>query len=255
MHFCTSFDNEELEKRLLKGLCAELKCWNQYPKGTAEREAAYVDNSELEFFRQALKEATKNEEFYPYRYTISDNIADKVKSAYWPATQNGLKVVGGALAIAGGAAECYASVGIGCAFGASAAVYGAGSIESGVKGWKNQYNENGVDGHNFVKSGFMTFSPENGELYFMGSALLVSLGAGVTATAPANMQTYGSMGSRAIFTKQRVSKLNNPIVLPLTNTALPVGAAKGSFIINSSVGAKTIFTEYFENKAKNNGKK
>lgn len=179
-------------------------------------------------------------------YSLIDNVSDSAKSIVGPVAENGIKVVAGGMAIAGGFAACSSLVG--CALGGPTAVFGGSETIEGVTGLYRFATGSGPAGFNPVRDLLVANLPVGwGNVTYDVGALganMLSLG----IRMPYNIGfTDGVNRSKSIF-GVTTSKWNNPMLNPMTKQQLPSYVGQG--ILTYGIGSKgvKIFNDIQESK-------
>ncbi|MBN9096394.1 hypothetical protein, partial [Pandoraea pnomenusa] len=234
------------QDRLTKAACYAVQCWAQFPIGSDEYNASFVSQGALIGLQAELDWVKSQQTDGRFVYSLIDNVSDSAKSIVGPVAENGIKVVAGGMAIAGGFAACSSLVG--CALGGPTAVFGGSETIEGVTGLYRFATGSGPAGFNPVRDLLVANLPVGwGNVTYDVGALganMLSLG----IRMPYNIGfTDGVNRSKSIF-GVTTSKWNNPMLNPMTKQQLPSYVGQG--ILTYGIGSKgvKIFNDIQESK-------
>jgi filamentous hemagglutinin len=213
--------DKELEEKLTRAACYEVKCWAEYPEGSSEWQRKFVGIGESIALANELL-VIKNEQKTNklFVYTEYQKAWDDFKSGPLQGVKNTGKLVGGGLAAYTGGVICGAG---GCIVGGPVMAFGSSEAIEGATGLYNQYQGNGKDGFNPLKTGANILWPVWGDTIYNTGYLLTSV-ISLAAIVPAkigviqNNSIYVSDGinrSTSLF-GVTVPRWQNPIINPVT---------------------------------------
>jgi filamentous hemagglutinin len=115
-------DDKELEKRLTRAACYEVKCWAQYKPGSAEYTANYVSQLEASQLQPEFAWVKDQKQTGLFGYAFSQKVGDAVMSDPVGVAKDLLKVGTGLTAAKVGGLLCASAAG--CGLGTSMFVFG-----------------------------------------------------------------------------------------------------------------------------------
>jgi len=215
--------DQTLEEKLTRAACYEVKCWAEYPEGSADWHKYFVSVGESIALAGELS-TIKNEQQTSglFGYTLTQQAWDDFRAVPLQTIKNGAKVVGGGLAANTGGAITAAG---GLPIGIPLMTFGTSEAIEGATGLYNQYQGNGVNGFNPLRTAFNSISPVWGDTIYDGTYLLLST-MSLSATVPAKIgilpNTPGSIlvsdginRTNSLFGVS-VPRWQNPILNPIT---------------------------------------
>jgi filamentous hemagglutinin len=228
--------NKAKEDKLTRAACYAVKCWAEYPKGSDQYNANYVSQAELIDLQPELDWVKSQQAGGQFGYSSGDYVRDTIKGTGIPVAKNGVKVVTGAMAVAGGITACSSVAG--CALGGPAAVFGGSEALEGATGLYRFVTGDGAEGYNPVRDALTNNLPVGwgNTVYDIGSlgSNLLSLG----VRLPYNVGvTEGIDRTKSIF-GVTASKWDNPKINPFTKQPLPSYVGQG--ILTYGVGSKGV---------------
>lgn len=227
------------EGRLTAAACYAVRCWAEYPVGSADYNAKYVSSAQASQLGPELAWINSQQVTGSFVYSFKDQTVDVLKGTVVPVAKDGVKVATGSMSVAGGVTVCAAS-GIGCALGAPAIAFGASEAIEGATGLYNFFTGNGPPGFNPLRSALTVALPPGwgSTAYDIGSLGATLLGLGVQL--PYNIGfTEGIDRAKSIF-GVTTSKWNNPMLNPLTKQPLPTYVGQGIAVYGVGSKAATI---------------
>ncbi|QDX22357.1 hypothetical protein FP568_14600 [Pandoraea pnomenusa] len=234
------------QDRLTRAACYAVQCWAQFPIGSDEYNASFVSQGALIGLQAELDWVKSQQKDGRFVYSLSDNALDSAKSIAVPIAKNGVKVVTGGMAVAGGLTACSSLVG--CTLGGPAAVFGGSEAIEGFNGLYRLATGSGSAGFNPVRDFLVTNLPVGwGNIAYDVGALganMLTLG----IRMPYNIGfTDGVNRSKSIF-GVTTSKWDNPMLNPLTKQQLPSYVGQG--MLTYGIGSKgvKIFNDSQESK-------
>ena len=230
-------DDEELEKRLTRAACYEVKCWAQYKPGSAEYTTNYVSQLEASQLQAEFDWLKDPKQTGLFDYTPLQKVGDAIQSDPVGVAKDAVKVTVGGVAVKTGATIC-ATTGVGCALGGGGMVlFGLSDMAEGAGGLYNRYSGVTSPGLNPLRSGFNQLSPTWGDTAYDGASLLFSFGA-LRAEVPLKMGIADGLNRPGSMFGVTVPRINNPTLIPFVNQALPHGTTKG--ILWYGIGSKGV---------------
>jgi filamentous hemagglutinin len=238
--------DKELEEKLTRAACFEVKCWAQYPEGSAEWQQNFVSIGEsIALANELLVIKYEQQTNGFFVYTLPQQAWDDFRSVPLQAIKNTGKAIGGGLAAYTGGTICGAS-GIGCYVGVPLATFGISEATEGVTGLYNQYKGNGTSGFNPLRTGFNNILPVWGDTAYDSTYLLFSA-LSLSAVVPVKIGVLPSNSSSLLVSDGiyhtnsmfgiTASRWQNPILNPITGEMLlPNNAARG--ILFYGLGSK-----------------
>jgi hypothetical protein len=149
--------DEELEKRLTRAACYEVKCRAQYKPGSQEFTDNYVSQLEASQLQPEFDWVNHQKQAGLFDYTPLQKVGDMVRSDPVGVAQDTAKVVIGGVTAKTGAGIC--ASGLGCAAGIPMAAFGVSDMAEGANGLYNRYNGINSPGLNPLRYGFIEALP------------------------------------------------------------------------------------------------
>lgn len=222
--------NKDEEKRLTQAACYEVKCWEQYPEGSQEREINYVGVMDAYTLKDELTWIKLQQTEGQFGYSAMDSITDRMLSEDIPVAKNVGKVATGGLTAYVGATIC-GTTGIGCLAGGGWMI-GAGTSTAidGGTGLYNQYNGRGTTGIDPLRHGFNQVLPQGwGDIAYDGMNLVFSIGA-LKAHVPLKVGASDGINRTSSLFGVKVPRVGNATLNPLTGMPLPYGITQGTLL-------------------------
>lgn len=230
-------DDKELEKRLTRAACYEVKCWAQYKPGSAEYTENYVSLLEASQLQAEFDWLNDQKQAGLFDYTPFQKVGDAIQSDPVGVAKDAIKVAVGGVAVKTGATIC-ATTGVGCALGGNGMVlFGLSDMAEGAGGLYNRYSGITSPGANPLRYGLNQLSPTFGDTVYDGANLLFALGA-LRAEVPLKMGIADGLNRPGSMFGATVPRTNNPTLVPFVNQALPHGTTRG--ILLYGVGSKGV---------------
>jgi len=234
-------DKDE-EDRLTKAACYIVKCWAEYPEGSAEYASSYLDVMDAYNLKTELAWVKTQQERGLFAYTFPQQWIDYAKNDMReniaPAAGNSVKVVAGGLSTFSGAALC--STMYGCVPGALMIGFGTSNITEGLTGLYAQYQGSGSTGFNPLKYGFNEALPNGWGDSAYNALDFVSALMAMRARVPLNVGVADGLGRPTSMFGATVPIFNNIRLNPLTKMPLPYGVNQSILLIGA--GTKGVAT-------------
>jgi hypothetical protein len=234
--------NIEGENRLKKAACYEVKCWAQYPVGSAEYNENYVGAVEVLGLRKESEWVKNKKEDGYFNYSGGEKFVDDLRGEAVPAILNGVKVVTGGLTVSTGYTLCQTTL-IGCVPGLPMMGFGAGNIQEGLTGLYKQNNGSGIIGTNFMKDGFNKVSPEWGGVAYSSFDFMFGVAA-MQAKVPLTVGKADGLNREKSMFDVKVPMFHNPKLIPITKLPFPNGTNQDVMLFGVGVKGKAIFDEF-----------
>ncbi|WGY72835.1 hemagglutinin repeat-containing protein [Burkholderia cepacia] len=227
-------DKAEQEK-LTRAACYAVKCWAEYPEGSAERNKNFVSEVEVASLGPELDWVNRQKEAGLFDYTPMQKVGDALKNDPVGVAKDTAKVVVGGVTVKTGAGLC--ASGLGCALGGGGMiVFGLGDMAEGADGLYNRYNGTSSPGVNPVRYGFNEALPAGwGNVVYDGLNLVAAIAA-LKAPVPLKMGNADGLNRPGSMFDVTVPRTNNNTLIPFINQAAPYGATQG--ILLFGVGSK-----------------
>ncbi len=231
------------EDRLARAACYEVKCWAQYPEGSAAREKAFVSIGEvIDLSKELAAIRTEKTSSGLFNYTMTQQDVDDFKSGPLPTIESAAKVVGGGLTAWTGGTICGATSGAGCVIGGGSMIaFGTSEFTEGATGLYNQYQRAGSAGINPLRTAFNTVSPVWGDTVY-DTGYLISSGVSLWATVPAKIGASDGINRASSMFGVTVQRWQNPVISPMTNEVIMTNNALRPILL-FGVGAKALAVE------------
>ncbi|MBB3214891.1 hypothetical protein FHW67_004215, partial [Herbaspirillum sp. Sphag1AN] len=231
--------DKDVEERLTKAACYVVKCWAEYPENSKEYEANFVDVMDAYALKDELAWVAAQQEKGQFVYTTGQQFADYVKNDLkgnvLPAAANTLKVVTGGLSAATGYSIC-STTGVGCVAGFPMIMFGLSNVTDGSTGLYNQYQGYGTTGTNPMRNSLNQMIPGGwGNTVYTGLDFAIGILA-MRVQIPLNVGLADGLGRSQSMFGVTVPRINNPMLLPLTNLPLPVGT--GAVVLTTGAVVK-----------------
>lgn len=227
-------DKAEQEK-LTRAACYAVKCWAEYPEGSAERNKNFVSEVEVASLGPELDWVNRQKEAGLFDYTPMQKVGDALKNDPVGVAKDTAKVVVGGMTVKTGAGLC--ASGLGCALGGGGMiVFGLGDMAEGTDGLYNRYNGTSSPGVNPVRYGFNEALPAGwGNVVYDGLNLVAAIAA-LKAPVPLKMGNADGLNRPGSMFDVTVPRINNNTLIPFINQAAPYGTTQG--ILLFGVGSK-----------------
>ena len=230
-------DNEDLEKRLTRAACYEVKCGAQYKPGSQPYTDNYVGLLEASQLQAEFDWVKDQKQTGLFDYSPLQKVGDAIQSDPVGVAKDAFKVAVGGVAVKTGATIC-ATTGVGCSLGGGGMVlFGLSDMAEGAGGLYNRYRGIASPGPNPLRSGLNQLSPTWGDTAYDGASLLFALGA-LRAEVPLKMGIADGLNRPGSMFGVTVPRINNPTLVPFVNQALPHGTTKG--ILLYGIGSKGV---------------
>jgi filamentous hemagglutinin len=226
-------DDKELEKRLTRAACFEVRCWAQYKRGSQEFTDNYVSQLEASQLQPEFDWVKDQKLAGLFDYTPLQKVGDMVQSDPVGVAKDVAKVgVGFATAKTGGD---LCGTGLGCSVGAWMFSFGTSDLIEGSDGLYNRYNGVASAGVNPLRWGFNQLAPTWGDTIYDGINLGTSVLA-LKAHVPLNLGKADGLNRPSTMFGVTVPNINNTKLVPITKEAAPYGAHQGMLWLG--VGSK-----------------
>jgi filamentous hemagglutinin len=229
-----------VEDRLTKAACYEVKCWMQYPEGSKEYNANYVDVMTAYSLKDEtawIKSQQANGQFI---YSAMNSITDRMQSTDLPVIKDGIKVATGWLTATGGLALC--GTGPGCVPGSLMTAFGSSTMIEGASGLYNAYNGSSAPGVNPLRTGFNQLSPTWGNTVYDGLNLTATIMA-MGVQVPLKVGVSDGINRTESIFGSTISRFNNPTLNPLTKLPLPYGVTQGTLLYGAGSQGATLIDD------------
>lgn len=227
-------DKAEQEK-LTRAACYAVKCWAEYPEGSAERNKNFVSEVEVASLGPELDWVNRQKEAGLFDYTPMQKVGDALRNDPVGVAKDTAKVVVGGLTVKTGAGLC--ASGLGCTLGGGGIiVFGLGDMAEGADGLYNRYNGTSSPGVNPARYGFNEALPAGwGNVVYDGLNLVAAIAA-LKAPVPLKMGNADGLNRPGSMFDVTVPRINNNTLIPFINQAAPYGTTQG--ILLFGVGSK-----------------
>jgi filamentous hemagglutinin len=226
-------DDEDLEKRLTRAACYEVKCWAQYKPGSAEYMENYVSMLEASQLQAEFDWVNDQKQAGLFDYAFGEKIGDAVKSDPFGVARDLAKVGTGLAAAKVGGLLCVSVAG--CGVGASMFVFGTSDAIEGATSLHDRYYGLPSRGANPVRWGFNQISPKWGDLAYDGISFGTNL-AGLRMPVPLNVGKADGLNRPTTMFDVNVRNINNIKLYPITKGATPAGTHQSTLLFG--VGSK-----------------
>ncbi|MGU7785231.1 hypothetical protein, partial [Burkholderia sp. PU8-34] len=225
-------DKAEQEK-LTRAACYAVKCWAEYPEGSAERSKNFVSEIEASQLKPQLDWVNQQKEAGLFEYTPLQKIGDAVKNDPVGVAKDAAKAGLGFVTAKTGGALC--GSGLGCAVGSWMFVFGASDMVEGTTGLMNRYDGISSPGVNPLRFGFNQLNPTWGNAVYDGVNLAFSIAA-LKVQVPLNVGVADGLNRPVSMFGVTVPRFDNVNLLPFIKQPWPYGATQGFLLYG--VGSK-----------------
>jgi filamentous hemagglutinin len=226
-------DDDDLEKRLTRAACYEVKCWAQYKPGSAEYTANYVSQLEASQLQAEFDWVKDQKQTGLFDYTPLQKVGDAVQSDPVGVAKDLVKVGAGLAAAKVGGVLCASAAG--CGVGASMFVFGTSDAIEGSTSLHDRYYGVSSRGVNPLRWGFNQISPTWGDLAYDGISFGTAL-AGLKMPVPLNVGKADGLNRPTSMFGVSVQYINNVKLYPITKGATPTGTHQSTLLFG--VGSK-----------------
>lgn len=227
--------NKAEQEKLTRAACYVVKCWAEYPEGSAERNKNFVSEVEAAHLGPQLDWVNQQKEAGLFEYTPLQKVGDALKNDPVGVAKDTAKIVVGGVTEKTGAGLC--TTGLGCAVGGWMAAFGMSESVEGGSGLYNRYNGIGAPGDNPLRWGFNQISPTWGDTVYDGLNLTSSILA-LRVQVPLKMGVADGLNRPVSMFGVTVPRINNPTLIPFVNQTLPYGTTQG--ILLFGIGSKGV---------------
>lgn len=228
--------NDKAEQdKLTKAACLAVKCWAEYPQGSAEYNANYVSQVEAAQLGPETDWVNRQKEAGLFAYTPTQKIGDAVQSDPLGVAKDAAKIVTGGLTANSGVALC--TNGLGCTAGGWMAAFGLSDAAEGADGLYKRYNSMNSPGTNPLRYGFNQLNATWGDTAYDGLNLLAAAMA-LKAPVPLKMGTADGLNRSGSMFDVTVPRINNNTLIPFTGQVAPYGTTQAIQLYG--VGAKGV---------------
>ncbi|TAM52854.1 MAG: filamentous hemagglutinin N-terminal domain-containing protein [Paraburkholderia sp.] len=226
-------DDKELEQRLTRAACYEVKCWAQYKPGSAEYTANYVSQLEASQLQAEFDWVKDQKQTGLFGYTPVQKVGDAIQSDPVGVAKDLVKVGAGLAAAKVGGVLCASAAG--CGVGASMFVFGTSDAIEGSTSLHDRYYGVSSRGVNPLRWGFNQISPTWGDLAYDGISFGTAL-AGLKMPVPLNVGKADGLNRPTSMFGVSVQNINNVKLYPITKGAMPTGTHQSTLLFG--VGSK-----------------
>ena len=232
--------DKALEERLTKAACYEVKCWAEYPVGSAEYNNNYVSLVEAGNLVAERQWVSLQKEAVLFQYTALQKMADAVKSDPVGVGKDMMKTAVGAITAKTGATIC-GTTGVGCATsGGWMIAFGLSDMGEGADGLYKRFNGVRSPGLNVLRYGFTQLSPTWGDTAYDSLNLSASV-LGLRVQVPLKMGLSDGLGRPNSMFDVTVRNFDNAKLVPFLNHSLPFGTNQAALIFGvASKGATVV---------------
>lgn len=228
------------QERLTQAACYAVKCWSQYPEGSKEYNANFVDVMTAYSLKDELAWINTQQTKGQFVYSMMNEATDRLQSTHIPVIKDGIKVATGWLTATGGLALC--GTGAGCVPGSLMTAFGSSTMIEGGSGLYNAYKGSAAPGVNPLRYQFNQVNPTWGNTVYDGlnfAATLIAMGVKVQL----NVGVSDGINRTESLFGATASRFNNATLNPLTNTPFPYGVTQGILLYGAGSQGVTLIND------------
>ncbi|WP_221197079.1 hemagglutinin repeat-containing protein [Herbaspirillum sp. Sphag1AN] len=232
--------DKDKEARLTQAACYAVKCWSQYPEGSKEYNANFVDVMTAYSLKDETAWINEQQTKGQFVYSMMNEATDRLQSTHIPVIKDGVKVATGWLTATGGLALC--GSGLGCVAGGPMTAFGGSAMIEGGSGLYNAYNGSAAPGVNPLRNQFNQFFPVWGNATYDGLNFLATFMA-MGVQVPLKVGISDGINRTESLFGVTVSGFRNATLNPLTKLPLPYGTTQAILLYGTGSQGATLIND------------